>query len=598
VSAFVVGALVLERYRVVQPLGSGGMGVVYLGRTEGAAGFTRPVVIKRLRAALAGEREHNDMFVREARILSNLQHPNIVGVVDFGQDDGEYVMVLEYVHGYDLDQWSQFVWREGRQHSVNHVLYIARRVLTALHYAHSLRRPDGAPANIVHRDVSLSNVLLDAQAMVKLHDFGIARMSGGGEAATETGVFKGKIGLAAPELIAGERATPQSDIYALGVVAYHLLSGSNPFRGKDAANTMFRVLNHDPSPLAARRDDLPIGLDEVLGRAMHKDAERRFADAAQFAHALGNLCGSSDEDIVEDMARQLRDDFANIPAGTQLESLASRDSAWRDAQPPSEIPPQPLSSSPPQASSSSPPLLGPDAPTIIAPQASSSSPPLRRSDLRALMRSTLPPRSRARSTEPASIGQFASVTASRLRRPSAPPRRWAFLGAGICLLVAAVVLVVTRAPSGPATRYLVIEQPPEAPPTGTLATGQLATPPPERTPRPAREGQAGSAPRNAPPRSSAARPDASTLTREFRRHQPRVESCIHDHVEQIDRHPQISVRFQVNAAGKVTGAELSPPALTNTPLGACLLGVARSVQFSPLSKPVAFSIPITARRTP
>jgi eukaryotic-like serine/threonine-protein kinase len=572
---FIVGERVLERYRIVRPLGSGGMGVVYLGRTEGAAGFTRPVVIKRLRAAFAGEREHNEMFVREARILSNLQHPNIVSVVDFGQEGGEYVMILEYVHGYDLEQWSHYVWRNERQHSAEHVLFIARRVLSALHYAHSLRRPDGALANIVHRDVSLSNVLLDSQAMVKLHDFGIARMEGGDEAPTETGVFKGKLGLAAPELLNGDRATPRSDIYSLGLITYQLLSGTNPFRGKDAANTMFRVLHHTPPPLAALRDDLPVGLDEVLIRALHKDPARRYDDAAQFAHALADLCARSDEDVSQDIARQLVKDFDAIPLGTELESLSARDAAWREAQVSSDATPMPLSSSPP--------LAGPEQPTIQL--------------------STLPPaRSFGAAPESASVADFSAATIRQpVKRALVWGRHWTITATLLALVGAASAWLLTSPPPDPSTRYLVIEKPPVQPPPAGPSTALAASPPREPA-LPVREGAGGGAAgREAPvhsPKPSPPRPDAATLTREFRRHQPRVESCIHRHVEQIDRHPQISVRFEVNAKGKVTSAELTPPALTDTPLGACILGVARSVQFSRLSKPVVFSIPITARRAP
>jgi eukaryotic-like serine/threonine-protein kinase len=573
-----VGGRVLGRYRVVQPLGSGGMGVVYLGRTEGAAGFTRPVVIKRLRASLAGEREHNEMFAREARILSNLQHPNIVSVVDFGREGGEYVMVLEYVHGYDLDQWSSYVWRGGRQHSADHVLFIARKVLAALHYAHSLRRPDGAPANIVHRDVSLSNVLLDAQGMVKLHDFGIARMEGGSEAPTETGVFKGKLGLAAPELLSGDRATPRSDIYSLGVMTYQLLSGVNPFRGKDAANTMFRVLQHTPPLLAAARDDLPEGLDEVLGRALHKEPEQRFDDASQFAHALAELCERSDEDVVEDMARTLATDFERIPLASELDSLSTRDAAWRDAQVSSEAAPLPLSSSPPRP----------------APEPGSA------------LISTLPPaRPVAAGIAPVSFGPTQTPSAAARAMRAVPRfRRPALAAAALVLIGATGIWLATRPPADPSTRYVVIQKPSDPPPAAPApATAFVASPPSEPAPAPVPgSGGTGGAGVRPPalhnPKPPASRPDAATLTREFKRHRPRVEACIHRHVDQIDRHPQISVRFEVNTAGKVTSAELSPPALAGTPLGTCILGVARSVPFSPVSKAVAFSIPITARRTP
>src|SRR6185436_16265624 len=115
--------------------------------------------------------------------------PNIVSVIDFGREGSSYVMVLEYVHGYDLDQWLRLLTREPRQLNHEYVLYIIRRVLMALQHAHDVQRSDGTPANIVHRDVSLSNILLDATGQVKLHDFGIARMEGSGEAPTATGVF-------------------------------------------------------------------------------------------------------------------------------------------------------------------------------------------------------------------------------------------------------------------------------------------------------------------------------------------------------------------------------------------------------------------------
>src|SRR6185295_14218225 len=231
-----------------------------------------------------------------------------------------------------------------------YALYIIRRVLMALQHAHDVQLPDGTPANIVHRDVSLSNILLDAAAQVKLHDFGIARMEGGAEMPTATGVFKGKLGLAAPELLRGSKATRKSDIYAAAVVTYQLLAGRNPFRGETEAETMFRVLEHVPPPLATLRKDIPLGLDQVLRCALDKDPQARFASAALFADKLGALCTRSDEAVQRDLAEQLRSDFAIMPDRTGLESLTDRDAAWRQAQ---ELPTNsviPLSSSAPDGS--------------------------------------------------------------------------------------------------------------------------------------------------------------------------------------------------------------------------------------------------------
>src|SRR5262245_24696603 len=211
------GTLVLGRYRVVSPLARGGMGIVFLARTEGAAGFSRPVVIKRVVPDLAGDEAAAQSFAREARILSNLQHPNIVNVIDFDEEDGAYVMVLEYVHGYNVGQWQRYLLDTGRKMPIDYAIYITTRVLDALHYAHTFTRADGTPMQIVHRDVSPGNILLDTQGNVKLLDFGIARANEGGEYKTRDGYFKGKLTYAAPEIYEGTAASPQSDVYSAGV---------------------------------------------------------------------------------------------------------------------------------------------------------------------------------------------------------------------------------------------------------------------------------------------------------------------------------------------------------------------------------------------
>src|ERR1044071_4607327 len=145
------------------------------------------------------------------------------------------------------------------------------QVLDALEYAHTFARADGTPMQIIHRDVSPGNILLDSQGNVKLLDFGIARANeGGGEYKTRDGYFKGKLTYAAPEIYEGTAASPQSDVYSAGVVLYQLVSGENPFRGKDTPDIVRRVLQVMPPPLAATRDDIPDDLDEVVSRAIKK----------------------------------------------------------------------------------------------------------------------------------------------------------------------------------------------------------------------------------------------------------------------------------------------------------------------------------------
>src|SRR5688572_576402 len=138
-----VGQLVLGRDRIVRPLARGGMGIVYLGRVEGAAGFSKPVVIKSVIGAFGGDGENEKLFAREARIVANLQHPNIVAVIDFGKVDQSYVMVLEYVHGYHLGQWGRYVSETRGQLPVPQAVHVALRILDALAFAHGVARADG-----------------------------------------------------------------------------------------------------------------------------------------------------------------------------------------------------------------------------------------------------------------------------------------------------------------------------------------------------------------------------------------------------------------------------------------------------------------------
>jgi serine/threonine protein kinase len=188
-----VGRTVLGRYRVVRAIGRGGMGVIYLARSEGAAGFVKPFVIKQA----APETSQGDTMLaqlaREARIMSNLHHPGIVSVIDFAAEDGSYLLVLDYVKGFNLGQWRKFVQHTGRAFPTELALHVVERVLDALDYAHRLAKPDGSPLGIVHRDVSPGNVLLDVDGHVRLADFGVARMSSDHTEATDGLMIKGKI---------------------------------------------------------------------------------------------------------------------------------------------------------------------------------------------------------------------------------------------------------------------------------------------------------------------------------------------------------------------------------------------------------------------
>jgi eukaryotic-like serine/threonine-protein kinase len=574
-----LGRMVLGRYRIMRALARGGMGMIYLGRVEGSAGFAKPVVVKTVIPHLSVDSKMGSMLVREARILSNLQHPGIVGVLDFGQVGDAYVMVLEYVHGYHLGQWARYLGTKGRAFDVEHAVHVTIQVLEALHYAHRITRADGTGLGIVHRDVSPANILIDVQGHVKLHDFGIARMQEeNSEYKTQDGTFKGTLPFAAPETIQGVQASPRSDLYSCGVVLYHMLAGRNPFKGQQPSETLHRVLTHTPPPLSVLREDVPPEIDAAISKALSKTAEERFATAAAFVEALRSGRTRSEELLVQEFNRVVALDFQGDMAELlELESLDSRDMAWREAQ---------------------------DGPPTGRFSLTSSRPP--------------PPGDGAVTTQGAVLPNAAAAPAGGTtgqprpalgEAPVAAPRRgllWAGLGLGALLLAGAGGVALLRrapAPQG-STRFLVIEkqsseeaaseQSLEAAPSAASAANPPASSPVVAASSATPAVPTGPAPTTGKPSAGS---DAASLSRAFQRQQGRVEQCFLTHAKDVDGQPRIAVRFSIDPSGAVQGAELSPPTLSGTPLGACILTAARGTQFGPQPAALTFTIPITARRS-
>jgi serine/threonine-protein kinase len=580
--AHLIGQLVLDRYRIVRPLGQGGMGVVYLGRIEGAAGFARPIVIKRMSPEMGGDQSAADLFIREARILSNLQHPAIVGVVDFGREGDSYVMVLEYVHGFHLGQWLRYLRSEGRAMPSDWSIHIVVRVLDALHYAHTFARADGTPLRIVHRDVSPANILLDAQGYIKLADFGIARVLGeSGEYKTQDGTFKGKLPYTPPEIYRGEAPSPSSDVYACGVVLYELLAGQNPFRGKELSETVQKVIAHVPPPLNALRDDLPPEIDELLALALSKSPDARPQSARTFADALRSLRTRSEEDIAAEMSTALREDFSALPLKLRLETLEERDAAWRRAQGgrvPADVRGA-LSSTPPGVLDvTTRDAVTPAAALILNDRISTTG-----GNVASVLTAHESPK-------PARTGALIAVLASVAAAGAA--------AAGVA------VYLSTQQPRNDQPRFLVVERGAEQSAPGQQPSSQpaqaeradlpatpLAALPEENPPHETPSGSEPKRPLAAVPQP----PSPAALSKTFSRKQGAVRACFESHTVDLSGQPQISVRFQVDTAGKVTRAELIPASLQGTALGGCILNIARSTQFGPLTEPITFTIPITAR---
>jgi eukaryotic-like serine/threonine-protein kinase len=275
------------RYLLLDKIGAGGMAEVFRAVMPGAEGFRRTFVVKRILGALSSTPTFVDMFVREARICSLLSHPGIVAVYDFGQIEGNYFLAMEYVRGRDLQALLRRLRKDQRSCPVSIAAFIAREVAECLAYAHDLSGADGKPLNIIHRDVSPSNIMCPYAGGVKLLDFGIAKALGDTpEDRTERGGFKGKLSYMAPERIRRQPIDGRSDLFSLGVVLWEMLVGRRLFRAATDNDTLRNVVEA-PIPLpSSLRPDVPASLDAVVMRALERDPDRRYATGHELADDL------------------------------------------------------------------------------------------------------------------------------------------------------------------------------------------------------------------------------------------------------------------------------------------------------------------------
>ena len=271
----------LGRYEVQELLARGGMGAVYKARDPS---LDRIVAVKTVQAILLGTDQRDEFlarFQREARAAGRLAHPHIVSVHDFGLDEATSTpfIVMEYVPGVSLEA----LLKENPILPVAQALEIVEQVGSALEEAHA--------HGIVHRDVKPANVFLDERGRVKVGDFGIARMEGSD--LTEAGVTLGTPGYAAPEIVRGGVADARSDVFALGALAYRLLTGEKPFRGNTREGIALDVMQSNPPPPADVRPEVPTQVSAAVMRALAKSPEDRTASAAAFRRDLTGVSAAA-----------------------------------------------------------------------------------------------------------------------------------------------------------------------------------------------------------------------------------------------------------------------------------------------------------------
>ena len=265
------GDLIADRYELEELVGTGGMSTVFRAHDRQ---LERRVAIKILHEHYADDPEYLERFRREARAVARLSHPNIVTVIDRGDDDGRQYIVFEYVDGENL---KELVVRSGRL-PVPQALELALAVADGLSFAHE--------HGLVHRDVKPQNVLLSSEGEVKVTDFGIARSLHVEHGVTQTGTVLGTGEYLAPEQASGKQVSPATDVYSLGVVLWELLAGDVPFTGENFVAVALRHVNEPPPHLRERRPDVSPRLDAAVQRALAKDPASRFPSMAAFAKEL------------------------------------------------------------------------------------------------------------------------------------------------------------------------------------------------------------------------------------------------------------------------------------------------------------------------
>ncbi|MFO0748107.1 MAG: serine/threonine-protein kinase [Myxococcota bacterium] len=280
------------KYTLLDLIGTGGMAEIYRARAVGPDGFEKILVIKKILPELATNRSFIHLLVAEAKVTSLLNHPNIVQIHELGEVDAQYYIAMELVDGSDLLNLLSRCTRNRLRVPIEVGLYIVSEVCRGLAHAHAATDMGGRPLNIIHRDVSPSNVLISKHGDVKIMDFGVARadlgLPGGGQTDHhhERGTLKGKLGYMSPEQVMGKTIDRRSDIFALGVVLFECLTLKRLFVGQSDVQTLLNIREADVEQRFKRHSYLPKPIRAILRRALAKDPTERFQTATDFQEAI------------------------------------------------------------------------------------------------------------------------------------------------------------------------------------------------------------------------------------------------------------------------------------------------------------------------
>ena len=306
------------KYLLLERVNVGGMAEVFKAKAFGVEGFERLVAVKRILPSIAEDQEFITMFIDEAKISVQLTHANIAQIFDLGKVGDSYFIAMEYVYGKDLRAIFDRARKRGETVPVPMACYLAMKLCEGLDYAHNKKDASGRELNLVHRDVSPQNILLSYDGESKLIDFGIAKAAGKA-GKTQAGILKGKFGYMSPEQVRGLPLDRRSDIFAVGICLYELLTGERLFVGESDFSTLEKVKNVEIMPPSTYNRRIPEELEQIVLKGLAKDVDDRYQtamdlhdDLQSFMYTSGNFF--SRKDLGAYMRKAFADEIAKESA--------------------------------------------------------------------------------------------------------------------------------------------------------------------------------------------------------------------------------------------------------------------------------------------
>jgi eukaryotic-like serine/threonine-protein kinase len=281
------------KYLLLQRVSVGGMAEIFKALPQNATRIDEIVAIKRILPNIAEDSEFIGMFIDEARIAGELNHPNICRIFELGRVNNDHYIAMQFLWGRDLLKVMNRYKKAGRFVSPSFAAWVSARACAALHYAHTKRDEHGRPLHIIHRDVSPQNIIIGYSGQVKLIDFGVARAASQSQR-TQAGILKGKFGYMSPEMIRGMPVDHRSDVFAMGICMHELLTSARLFYGETDFATLELVRDAKVHPPSRRSPAVPPALDAIVMRALSRDPDERYQSAAEMEQALLDFMASHD----------------------------------------------------------------------------------------------------------------------------------------------------------------------------------------------------------------------------------------------------------------------------------------------------------------